>query len=77
MKAEEIQNFIEWFKPVYIGRENVVPTDVKITVWCEDEDEFESGFAEDIYWDDLGLNALIAKSWIEHEELLKLMKTKK
>lgn len=45
------------------------PKDKKITVFCKGADN--EGFAIDIFWKDLGLEELISKKWILHEEITK------
>jgi len=47
-----------------------MPEDKLITVYCKGTNE--EGFADNIYRKDLGITALIAVSWIEQEELIKL-----
>lgn len=64
---------LDKFKEIYAenGEEiNPMPQDKLITVYCKGTSE--EGFADNIYRKDLGITALIAVSWIEQEELIKL-----
>ena len=47
--------------------ENKMPKNVKLTVYCKGSDD--EGFLINMTSDELGLEALIAKSWIIHSEL--------
>jgi len=76
--AEQISVFLNKFTPIYQNGEeiNKIPDGVKITVYCDDFDE--SGFVENITHDQMGMEELIAKSWIlqsELENLLSVMPT--
>jgi len=55
--------------PIYKGGKeiNPIPKDRKVTVWCEGTNE--GGFACNVTADEMGLEALIAKSWIYEDEL--------
>lgn len=54
---------------------NWIPVNTPCYVWCSNGSD-EEGFAEVECSDELGLNALIAKSWITEEHLLRLRETK-
>ena len=47
--------------------ENKMPENVKLTVYCKGTND--EGFLINMTSDELGLEALIAKSWIIHSEL--------
>lgn len=49
---------------------NKMPKDVKLTVYCEYPEE--TGFVINVKYDELGIQALIAKKWIIHSDLEKL-----
>ena len=75
--AEKIQEHIDKFTPFYDkDGKNTMPKDKKLTVWCEAETMSDSGFAENVFFNELGLAALIAKSWILQSELEALILTK-
>lgn len=63
---------IDKFKPYYDKetgkRSQEIPKDKKITVWVEQEE----GFMINDLNENLGIDALVATSWIEHDELEKL-----
>ena len=69
---EQAYKHLDKFKPFYDAakrhRSTEVPDDTRITVWVEDKE----GFMINDFVGELGPNALIATSWIEHEELVKL-----
>jgi len=73
LSIQEISKHISKFNDIYDenGNEiNPIPQGVRITVYCKsDKDE---GFADNVTSDELGLNALIARSWILEDELRKL-----
>lgn len=74
MTAEQINQFIDYFKDIYDekGNEiNPIPEGVKLTVWCEGNGL--KGFIHDSTSRELGLEALIAKKWILQSELEKLV----
>lgn len=73
MKAEEINKYIEHFKPIYKNGEriNPMPKNTKITVWCDNGDD-EQGFAYNTTTYDMGINCLIAQKWILQSDLEKL-----
>lgn len=77
LSVEEISKHISKFNQIYDenGNEiNPIPEGVKITVYCKsDQDE---GFADNVTRAELGLNALIARSWILEDELRKLCEEK-
>lgn len=68
LTAEEINVHIDKFKSV---KDNPIPDNTNVTIWCEGEDE--SGFLIDTTTNKAGIMLFIAKSWIEHNELLKLL----
>lgn len=49
---------------------NDIPDKVKLTVYCEINGD--DGFLVNLYKDELGIDALIARKWILHSDLLKL-----
>jgi hypothetical protein len=51
--------------------ENGMPQNVKLTVYCESSED--EGFLTNVTSDELGLQALIARKWIIHSELEKLV----
>lgn len=69
LSAEQIYEHIERFTPIYKdGKEiNPIPKDRKVTVWCDGANE--EGFACNVTASEMGLEALIAKSWIYEDEL--------
>lgn len=73
MEAEEINKYIEHFKPIYKNGEeiNPLPENIKITVWCDDG-RGEEGFAYNTTTSNMGLNLFIAKSWILQSDLERL-----
>lgn len=48
---------------------NPLPEGVKLTVYCEGNTADSKGFSENVTSDELGLNALIAHSWILQSDL--------
>lgn len=50
---------------------NPMPKGQQITVFCKSNDE--EGFVINTNTTDIGMNAFIAKNWILHEELEKLL----
>jgi len=73
LSVQEISKHISKFNQICAenGEEiNPMPEDKLITVYCKGTNE--EGFADNIYRKDLGITALIAVSWIEQEELIKL-----
>lgn len=69
LTAEQIVDHIDDFIEIYEnGKEiNPIPKNVKVTVYCESSNE--EGFACNVTTDEMGLEALIAKSWIREEKL--------
>ena len=67
--ADQVYTFISRFTPIYEHGKvtNPIPDGVKITVFCEGREE--SGFVENITHDEMGIEKLIAKSWILQSEL--------
>jgi hypothetical protein len=50
------------------GKEvNTIPKNVKLTIFCESTDE--EGFVNNVTYNEIGLELLIAKKWILHSEL--------
>jgi hypothetical protein len=75
MKAEEIYKYIASFIEIYDAQGNEVnpiPEDKMVTVYCEGT--FERGFVENTLGSEIGLEALIAKSWILQDHLKMLTK---
>lgn len=52
---------------------NPIPENVRVTVFCNGTNLEDRGFAENVLSSDLGLNALIAESWILQTDLDKIM----
>lgn len=71
----ELSQHYEKFTPIYNekGKEvNPMPSGKEIIVYCDNGSD-EKGFAEVNDRDELGLTALIAKSWMTREHFLKLL----
>ena len=68
---EHIDKFKPYYDPKTGKRSKDIPTDKNITVWVAREE----GFMIDDLNENLGLDALVATSWIEHDELVKLCKS--
>jgi hypothetical protein len=77
LTAEQINKHIEKFTPIYKDgkEENPIPKDRKVTVWCEGTEE--QGFACNVTANEMGLEALIAQSWIDEDYLQKLCAVEK
>jgi hypothetical protein len=71
--AEQINEHLDKFLPIETCP---IPDGEKVTIWCDSGEMETSGFAENTTYDELGLNALIAKSWILQSELDKLCEGK-
>ncbi len=71
--AEEIHEHIDKFTDIYAGGKVVadIPEGIRVTVWCEGRDE--SGFAIDVTTGEMGIESFIAKKWIIHEDLKKML----
>lgn len=52
---------------------NPMPEGVKLTVYCEGDNIESRGFLEDVTTSEMGLDALIAYSWILQSELDELV----
>lgn len=75
LTAEQINEHIDKFVKIYDdngNQVNPVPTDKKVTVWCESN--IEQGFACNVTVDEMGIEILIARSWIYEDELQELCK---
>jgi hypothetical protein len=72
-EAEQIAVYLDRFVPIYRdGKEiNPIPENVAITVYCERSDD--CGFIENITHDQMGIEELIAKSWILQDDLDSLL----
>lgn len=75
-KEEESNKFIQMcydllgdFTDVYGDNGQELPDDVKITVFCKGR--HEEGFVFNTDTKNIGLEALIAKKWILHDDLIK------
>jgi len=66
-----IYRFIDKFTPIYSEgkEENPMPENTKLTVYCEGNNIEDRGFIENVTTDEMGLEALIAKSWIKQSDL--------
>lgn len=53
---------------------NPMPEGVKLTVYCEGDSPEDRGFSENVTSSELGLNALIAHSWILQTDLDNIIK---
>lgn len=71
----EIEQYLSAFTPIYTygKEENPIPEGVKLTVYVKSSTE--EGYLENVYSHELGLEALIARSWIRHDELLRLVES--
>ena len=69
---EQAHKHLDQFKPCYCPDTgkwlNDIPKDVKLTVWIERD----RAFMIDDYLIELGIDRLIATSWIEHDKLVEL-----
>ena len=52
---------------------NQLPETDRITVFCEYGNGEGGGFAIDVVSEDLGIEALIAKKWILHKDIVRLI----
>ena len=66
---DHLDKFIDIY-PKDKNCENKMPKDVKLTVYCEHPEE--TGFVINVKYDELGIQAFIAKKWIIHSELERL-----
>ena len=76
MQAEQINQYIKHFTTIYpegTDKVNDMPSGVKLTVYCEGLSDKNIGFAENVTTAELGLEILIAKSWILQSELDRLV----
>ena len=64
--AEQINVHIDKFLPI---ETNPIPPNTLVTVWCKAEDLSDSGFADNITVEEMGLELLIAESWILQSDL--------
>lgn len=71
--AEQINEHIDKFLDI---DKNPIPKDAIVTIWCDSGKMETSGFADNTKFDEIGLNALIAKSWILQSDLDKLCEGK-
>ena len=64
---------LDKFTDIYLenGEENEMPENVKLTVYCKGT--HDEGFIINMRSDEIGLEAFIAKKWIIHSELEKLI----
>ena len=67
---ENIEHFTEIY-PKDGSKENPIPENIRVTVLCESKKE--SGFLIGMKKSEMGLQLLIASSWILHSELEKLV----
>ena len=75
MTAEEIYEHKNKFYPCRVDGNDTMPKGVKLTVWVDGGNFETQGYLENVTTDELGLEALIAKSWIRQSELEKLSTT--
>lgn len=73
--AKQLKDALPNFKKIWdSGKEiNPLPDNVKLTVYCEGEKVNDRGFVENVTSSELGLEYLIAHSWILQEDLDKLL----
>lgn len=71
--AKTIAKHLSAFTKIYENGEEVnpMPDNIKLCVYCEGKED--TGFICNATNKELGLEALIANSWIEEEKLLKLL----
>jgi hypothetical protein len=67
--AEQINVHIDKFLSI---ETNPIPKGEIVTFWCDSGEADTSEFAENTTFDEIGLNALIVKSWILQSDLDKL-----
>lgn len=72
LTGNQIWRHLESFTKIYKDgkEENPMPEGVKLTVYCKATNN--EGYVDDIYSNELGIEALIAHSWILHDDLIKL-----
>jgi len=76
LSAGNINRFKSHFIKIYNedGKEvNPIPDDKRVTVWCDGGKMEHQGFAVNVTGKTIGLNVLIADSWIYQTELKKLI----
>jgi hypothetical protein len=71
--AEQINEHIKKF---HLIKDNPIPPNTKVTIWCESDSFSESGFADNVTIEEMGLELLIAESWILQSDLDKLCEGK-
>jgi len=57
------------FNSIYGPDGKEMPDDKKLTIYCVCGDDSDDGFIINKTTDDMGIESLIAKKWIYHEEL--------
>ena len=65
-----IQRNLDKFTPIYNEGEeiNPIPKNIRITVYCESATD--RGLLVGVFKKDIGIEILVAKSWIYHSELM-------
>ncbi len=76
MTTEELKPYLTHFKPFMVNGKRVLPPrDKKITAYYDgNKPGISERFQEDMYFQHMGLFNSFMTSWIEHDELLNLMK---
>lgn len=68
---KQLMQALPSFRKIWEGEveANRIPEGVKLTVYCDGGNEASKGFVENVKSSELGLNALIAHSWILQGDL--------
>ncbi|WP_159467979.1 hypothetical protein [Dyadobacter sp. 3J3] len=77
LTPEQIWLFKDYFTDIHKDGHEIkpMPDNVKLTVWCDNGGD-EAGYLYDVTTNEMGLEALIAQSWIPHKKLIELAREK-